>query len=262
MTKKFSTNKRLTLPQCNYALNRWRQHQLTCRENKLMFGFTAKAGCSSVTKLFLSLIDHPNSIEFRKWPHPIRQAYQKQRPTRLKDWFDKRILKLKFVRNPFDRAVSSYLHVAKHAKLGSHLAATSGQKGIENWTFEDFIDRLSDINLYAANPHYGPQTWSMENRIFKFDKIIKIETLRDDLLQVENEFGRSFSIDDSLFTSRHHTARRQNLTSFCGDVPYAELLSNGIPASEHFYNHDLTRKVYKLYKRDVDRFGYPLPHLL
>ena len=232
---------------------------MTCTNEGLMFGFTPKAGCSSVTKLFLSLIDHPNSTEFRKWPHPTRKAYQKQHPTHLKDWFDKRILKLKFVRNPFDRAVSSYLHVAKHSKLGSHLTESSGQQGIQNWTFQDFVYRLNKINLLAANPHYGPQTWPMEGRIFKFDKIIKIESLREGLIQVENELGRSLSADDSLFKSRHHTSRQRNITLFCGDVSYQELIHNGIPESRNFYNQDLKEVVYQLYKTDIDRFGYIAP---
>lgn len=232
---------------------------MTSVPHGIMFGFTPKAGCSVVAKLFLSSIGHENSRHFFKWPHPVRKAYQESNPTKLTAWLDPEILKLKFVRNPYERAVSSYIHVLKHGRLADHLLARPDDPPAKMWSFNDFLDRLFDINLFASNDHYMPQTWMLERSVFRFDRVIKIEHMHDELALVEKDFGRRLVIDDRILKSRHHTHRDESHQFFCGDHSFSDLLETGLPPSDNFYSAEIIKKIERLYKRDVSVLGYPAP---
>lgn len=254
-----STDKKITTRQLRFAARRWRASQMTSATHGIMFGFTPKAGCSAVAKLFLSSIGHENSEQYLKWPHPDRIAYQRANPTQFADWRNPSILKLKFVRNPYERAVSSYIHVLKHPRLVDHLLARPDDPPAEMWSFNDFLDRLSDINLFASNPHYMPQTWTLERSVFRFDRVIKIEHMHDELALVEKDFGRNLVIDDSILKSRHHTKRDESHQFFCGEHSFSDLLETGLPPSDNFYSAEIIKKIQRLYKRDVAVLGYPTP---
>ena len=88
--------------------------------NKFIFLWTPKAGCTTVTKLVfgaMGILDEANA--YGEWVHTYRSEVFS---IKYRDWvatekqlLDENYIKMKIVRNPYLRAVSSYLSANKKA---------------------------------------------------------------------------------------------------------------------------------------------------
>ena len=248
--------------QLAYALSRWQRHNLYCPETKRLFGFTAKAGCSTVAKLFFSGSGKHEETDYLSWPHRYRLDYQKQCPAGIKSWMAPDVLKVKFVRDPFTRVVSSYTHVMRTRLIG-HLAHAPYFKKNNistDFSFQDFIHWLETINLPLANPHIGTQHFLLEGSAFRYDFVVRLEEFEKDLDVIRRARGIALKVPDNILGSRHHLTRQEGHHSFVGNAPYSTLgiTSSGknAPPYSAFYNSELIRKVAKLFARDIQAYGY------
>ena len=75
---RFSASKAIGSCQLAYIASRWKRHNLYCKLTQLLFGFTPKAGCSTVAKLFFYNTPGHELADFMAWPHKYRQDYKKR----------------------------------------------------------------------------------------------------------------------------------------------------------------------------------------
>ena len=114
-----------------------------------------------------------------------------------------------------------------------------------NLSFRDYLRKIKLINFNDIDKyHMGLQYIHGEEDIpFIY---IKIEN---------NE------IDLSKYNSVHHGIKTNN-NSFCGDTP-REIINNNLPNKYSlFYDSEIKKMVYTLYKKDIDYYGYTFEELI
>lgn len=87
-------------------------------KKKFILFLNPKAGCTVWTKMFF---EHFGCLEeassYSTWVHDYRaKVFKKRYPISLIDILSPRYTKIKIVRNPYARVVSSYIHVMKYSR--------------------------------------------------------------------------------------------------------------------------------------------------
>lgn len=213
------------------------------RNNKLIFGWTAKAGCTVVTKMFfknMNLLDE--ALNYSPWVHnyQFHKFYKNNGVVNENDLLNKNNIKLKFVRNPYTRAVSSFIHAGKHKHIIKN----------QNLSFKEFLIKIKNNKIY--NSHYGLQICTLEKNNKIFDEIIKIENIKNEINRINKKYNLNLDCD---FSSRHHVIKNNNLNSYVGDIKYDDL-NNNIPPYKYFYDDEIKQLVYDIYKIDIETYNY------
>lgn len=232
--------------------------------------WSAKAGCTFAIKWLYyqeGILDE--ALAYAAWPHRYRQDVYYKRA----GYFDKlkRIPELggraiKFVRNPYDRAVSSYLAFAHAASrpepqhphvlegIAKHLGRPIGRN--ELFTFREFVSFLGSVDLDAEDIHLRRQTHGCE-RAGKLREmtVIRVEDSVERLPELEARFGLRASDYRYLRRSQHHTKRVDN-AGFAGDIRFGTTVGVPVPRSRAFYDDGLLAQVTRLYGPDIERYGY------
>lgn len=157
--------------------------------------FSPKSACTSAVIWFfhqLGIAEEARS--FSPWPHHYRQQkYMKSKLYRDAQALDLRDFKIvRIVRDPFERAVSSFRHAQK---LGYADADFSRLLGLSNVaergvSFCEFLDLLEHLDLATCNRHIGYQRHPLENHLPVSHLInVSAEDLFSRLNQVEADFG-------------------------------------------------------------------------
>ena len=139
--------------------------------DRFVVDWTPKGGCTVVLKMWYEhagLLD--TVLDHSSWIHDWRcqkgtHMHYKPGKTNVNN-----AVFIKFVRNPYSRAVSSYIHASRSHIL--HALADGGN----NMTFKHFILEHLPSRM-QENPHWKPQ--HMCHGVAEFDHIIKIEELED-----------------------------------------------------------------------------------
>jgi hypothetical protein len=134
--------------------------------------------------------------------------------------------KFAFVRNPWDRLVSCW-----HSKVvGGNYFNFSREQLSKMREFSNFVDFVSDLNTENCDSH------------------LRLQCRLIDLNQIDY-LGRIESIDQDLFA----------IFRIVG-IPWMDLerknVSYGRNPYWYYYDNDLVEKVYRIYRRDIQIFGY------
>ena len=222
-------------------------------EQNIIADWTAKAGCTIAMKM---LFDYMNvleeALEYNPWVHNYRMHvyYDKFGRVTEKHMNSKNYLKLKFVRNPFNRAVSSFIHCCKYPFL---LAEYENS----NPSFNDFLKLLHSkkLGINCGGGHYRIQNWDL-NRIY--DKIIQIENINDHIHSLNQKYNVNLKND---FSSNHHVKKSKYIKNF-GNVKRNEILnyfaSNNqeSPTYDSYYSDENYQLVSDIYSDDITPLGY------
>jgi hypothetical protein len=163
--------------------------------------FSAKSACSTVVIWFLHVLGLDQEARaYSEWPHNFRtQKFYKQpdylaaRTSILPD----QVKVLRVVRDPFERAGSSFRHA-----LGTTyaLADIRAKLGIDvptaGLSFERFIDFLELEDLKECNPHHSLQKHVLED-VRPPDFVINAS--RQDLFEGLNAFERAIGLPETDF---------------------------------------------------------------
>lgn len=163
--------------------------------------------------------------------------------------FNKNTIKIKFVRNPYDRAVSCYLHSCRY-KLGGLRHYNNA-----NISFEFFLKLLLNKknNKLTGDIHYDLQSLEIENKRKIFDKIIKLEKLNEGAKELEEEYNLLLKTN---FTSHHHkSSNSKNINYYIGNLNFNEIKKQ-IPTYNNFYNEKTKKLVEKVYGKDIELYNY------
>jgi len=235
--------------------------------------FSPKAGCTLVVKWFFlqdGVLDE--AMRYSHWPHDYREDILYARPGYSEGLasipsLGSRVVK--FVRNPYDRAVSSYLHFSRLSRVAqpvpaalevlTSIADRLGRDRTDGFSFREFVSFLGGIDLDAADPHFRRQIGTCERsgRLPQM-RVVKIEEGEAGIARLERELDLKSSDYGLLRDSRHHTTRT-DVPGFFGDTRFASERRDGMPLTTAFYDHDLAQAVHRLYFEDCARYGYELP---
>jgi hypothetical protein len=247
-----------------------RSHVAFIEPANLAVMWSNKAACTTIMKwVFLHNGLLPEALAYGRWIHRYRlRQYQKSSRyrSRLKTFARGRFITVKVVRNPFERAVSSFIHAYRTGyddRAISEVLKRPLDRG-HRFSFRDFVTFLERSDLYACNPHHRVQVSPVERRVLfriRPRQIIKIE---NDLAKTLNELERSLGLPVSdmtnpLFASEHHTHRviHQELAADLALLP-----RDGLPPASMFYDDDLRHRIARLYAEDFAYYGYSTAMIL
>tara|TARA_B110000046_G_scaffold52102_1_gene58149 strand:- start:25670 stop:26413 length:744 start_codon:yes stop_codon:yes gene_type:complete len=224
------------------------------RERKVIMDWSPKAGCTIVIKMFYKRMDLlETALQTDEWVHEYRMFhFFKNNPTQKEDFQNPEFYKLKVVRNPYSRVVSSYLHTIRNNSMHQPV-----KKVLRRWsaniTFKKYLDFLEKIDLREADPHYAFQVKHFEEQGFKYDKIVKLENLHQGIQEINLEKGIGYDL--SGISSPHHVDKNESLTMEAFNKRYSKIKDN-VPAYNNFYNEELIEQVRSIYKLDLEMYNY------
>lgn len=217
-------------------------------KNRYVYIMVGKAASSTVT-YHLQWAEYrrtkfsPQNVNSR-YQSPHLAPFQLPRKTFYSIMNGDRFKKLTFVRNPYSRLLSCYLHrIVGSTKMNPSKRALyrrfKGPKS-EKISFKTFIDIISDQENVQMERHWAVQHDTTLYPLVKFDFIGKQEQLHDDLLAIEQlVFGKKV-FDRSKLSS----------------VNKAPMQTGSSKKLRAYYTDRIASKVAERYKIDFETFDY------
>ncbi|MPZ56361.1 MAG: hypothetical protein GEU91_07635 [Rhizobiales bacterium] len=162
---------------------------------RMIITFSAKSACTTVTVWFLHHLGHAKAAhDFHHWPHNYRAKvyYRSQIYLNAFDLDLSRFKLVKIVRDPFDRAVSSFRHALRTGIADADIVRLLGRQDLQSagLSFSEFLDFLELTDLQTCNPHYRVQRHPIEDALPVHHLInISTENLYRRLNDVEADLG-------------------------------------------------------------------------
>lgn len=148
-----------------------RSHVAFVESANLAVMWSYKAACTTVIKwVFQQNGLLPEAMAYNSWVHKYRlREYQKSDRylSRLKRLSRGSFEVVKIVRDPLDRAVSSYIHAYRHG-YGDAAIAELVQRPLsrqKRFSFREFVAYLERSDLQYCNPHHRVQTSPIERHV-------------------------------------------------------------------------------------------------
>lgn len=239
---------------------------------KIVLMWSAKAGCTFVCKWFfaqMNLLDA--ALYYNKWVHLFRdevyyrsESYIKNLPDVLNGEFKV----IKVVRNPFARAVSSYItglaqavnrdadpaHERVKKELEAFLKRSLGEN--ESFSFREYVDYLTSIDILKCDIHHRQQLHPLESEGLLIPSyIVDLEECEETLKKIEIELNLQKTDLSLLRKSPHHT-KRESRAEFCGDRKFKWMPQPRLPDYRSFYDKKLIKTITDVYKMDFAAYGY------
>ena len=218
---------------------------LVDKKLKIIFGWSAKCGCSHIKKIFwyLQNDNEDNTI------HRVRD--RQPLPKNIKDYTI-----ILIIRNPYERIISGFLD--KYKENGSFRRLWK-HKII---TFSTFIDELiKDDYIMIDKHHFTPQTTELFDKelIYK-SKCIKVFDIKNvDYDYIEKIYNKKIPESLLQFKGGHEKKDYDKiLETPIYDLPIKLYTEYNIPI-QYFYNEDVLTKIYNFYKNDFiffKEFGF------
>lgn len=231
--------------------------------HKIVMLWTPKAACTMALALMLKnmgLLEEAK--KYNSFLHEYRANIFYKKYGLIN--FDKHLLSneyyvFKVVRNPYDRAVSSYLFSMLYCVTNPLYRKMS---------FEDYLICLKKNNQsllingvvnVLSNYHSMPQYISNEEKYI--NTYVHIENANEDLKEINEKFNLNLNvndINDDLFS--HYYPRQQEINKqshvYIGDIEYDQLPLPLPKSYKCFYNEMTKFLVDKLYGDDILHYGY------
>lgn len=222
-------------------------------QKKVLLALTPRAGCTICTQMFfreMGLLDE--ALRYDPWVHEYRiDIYNKKTPFRRSVLTDSEYFRMKIVRDPYRRAVSSYRFVMQRGSL-----LVPGDLSGKELTFRGFLSFLETLDLAVSDVHYGLQKDSFERNLPEvYHRIIKIESLAEEIAEVNKILGTRY--DPSGLKSPHHAFYDTGIRESAADKKWSDI-KNRLPPYTFFYDEDTALQVRSLYREDFETYRYAL----
>jgi hypothetical protein len=205
---------------------------------RMILVFSAKSASTNSVIWFLNQLGHaPAAADYNPWPHRYRnEVYYLSKLYRDALGMDLTGFSLvRIVRDPFERAASSFRHALMVGYADGEMARMLGcgkpAVTARGYSFSEFIGMLEQSDLNTCNPHYRLQRHPIEDAI-PVRHLINITT--QDLYQRLNEVEADLGLPRTDF----------------GKLDWLEQTSSAIKAqrsaSENAYRERLTRQAARL----------------
>jgi hypothetical protein len=210
--------------------------------NKIIFGWSAKCGCSHIKHIywFLQTNNLDNVIHTKKDYNEI--------PNDITNYTT-----LIFSRNPYKRIVSGFLE--KYKKNGEYRNLWP----YPSLTFSQFIDKLIDYNWDIIDKHhFEPQTEYILDKKILMSKTIKFYDISNiNYAYIEQLYKKN--IPDYVINKKEGHERQYQITTdkylndYVYDLNIDEYINYNIDI-KYFYNEEIIKKVFNFYIEDFNFF--------
>lgn len=259
----------------------------------IIMDWTPKAACTMMVDMFWNEMNITRGLSYphNAFVHHYRASFYTKCGTISENMLESdKYYKFKVVRNPFNRAVSSYIHLMKHNLTRSILTGRKGNKKEDDiavvnlsWdllSFEEFLhlyDNLKhvrpELESYdnAAIAHFQPQSSEDELKRFNeqqksiFNRIVHLENFDHEIALVNNDTHMNYSFPERF--DSHVVKKTAQPDVYYGNISFAEFRNHrnynyvdGIPADYgKFYNRRTKALVQSLFANDLKVYNYSFP---
>ena len=261
---------RLPRPRTEFGRLLWsRNPPLIHNDARMIVIFSPKSACSSVVIWFLHQIGEAQAAQqYHYWPHRYRIEVYYRSP-QYRSAFDQDLENfsvVRVVRDPFERAVSSFRHVLGMRPLREKVSKLSGiDIANDGMSFAQFLDFLDDCDLTTCDAHYGLQHHPIENRVPVSHLInVSTENLFARLNEVEADLGlprTDFASLSWIHQTEHYRHKFPNATDI-GDPFTARLKPRAAtrgpwPPNSTFLTAEAREHIADLYRVDLQSYINP-----
>lgn len=230
-------NTKINAKAMNFAKQK---NDILFNENKkIIIDWSAKAGCTNIVTMFFKYIDLYKNFNLKN-PidiHDKRLEYLKKNMVTDNIMLDNKYLKIKFVRNPYTRAISSYIHYVIVYN--------------NNISFFDFLNNLNN-NKYKYDIHYASQHHLLEKKQEIYNEIVKIENINSEIERINTKYNIKL---EYYPLSNHHSQKKLYEKKYVGYIKYLNI--KNIPSYRYFYDDERIKQlVYDIYKIDINLYNY------
>lgn len=232
--------------------------------------WSQKSGCTSLAKWFFFQINLlEEALKYNSFIHVYKdKVYQNQNNLiRLKNALlvrEKATLKL--VRNPYTRAVSSFLHVLNyHTPLGTsfreQLELLYSQNKSQGMSFKQFLYAIKKVgtDIDSIDGHVAQQYVNGEEQWVQ--QYIQLENFNTEIQNLEKNYNLLKSPLEVIIQSNHHQSISQNdngLESYSEKIMTREILLRGnLPKYSQFYDQETLELCRELYMKDFQTYHIP-----
>jgi hypothetical protein len=215
---------------------------LVNKEKKIIFGWSAKCGCSHIKNIFYFL-ESGVFCESNQSVHRGKGKDFQQIPENLEEY-----TLFLFIRNPYKRLVSGFLD--KYNPNGEFYSMWNCYPH----TFSNFVNAVLEKDQMIDKHHFTPQTGEHFNSQIKIHSnkfIYDIENI--DYKHIEGVFNTIIPKKVLQYRGIHY---KNYFQVFLKNIPNLEI--EGYykikPLLQCFYNDEIKKKVYDIYKEDFDFF--------
>jgi hypothetical protein len=259
------------------------ESMLLDEKRRIIIDWTPKAACTKVVEMFWNEMNITRGIHYPEnaFVHNYRPGFYLRCGTISQDMLDSpNYYKFKVVRNPFNRAVSSYLHIMKNALEMLQEEEDKSRKGrqsenstMANLSFEDFLSfyiervqpRSSNVRN-SAQIHFRPQSSKDEVQRFKnikqkaiFNRIVHLEKFEEEISLVNKDTNMNYSFPEGF--DGHVIKKFAQTDDYRGNWTFSDLMKNeGIPENYgKFYNRKTKKMVADIFLNDLKVYNYSFP---
>lgn len=243
--------------------------------------WSEKAGCTALLTWFLHHAGHlDEASNYGRWVHHWEIDVMRKRPRyleRLRDRILDGVPVYKLVRNPFDRAVSSYLTLLEFPDDAEHLTIPMraavrrlvyGRDDVPySFSIRQYLRWLADQDIDRIDGHHRAQTTALDARLEALGipvALLRLERLDDELRSVEAQFGLDPVDRSELTAPPHHVARvdqpfpdRSAIADLQPGIPLVP--GTVMPLAADFMTDDVVDTIATIFHRDIAAFGYERP---
>ena len=199
---------------------------------RLMVLWTHKSGCTYLNRWFFDQIGHLKAAQDYYNVHYYRdEVYFKsnlhEHSVEAFQKYDFDVVKI--VRNPYKRAVSSYIQFLGMVDRKNPVANEfyGGQIPKQGITFNEFLSKLKTKDIKTCNMHWRVQTHQIERiDLVKVNHLVKLEESRLGMAKVERRLNLKHTRPHKLRKSSHHTVANKesdDIAKCVGTVSYTHL---------------------------------------
>lgn len=225
-----------------------------------------RSGCTSPANWFFFQIGlYEEAMNYAPFIHYYEFDIYKNRTNYYKD-LELELLKLKketikLVRNPYKRAVSSFLTLYDNPYATKQWESIRKyfynhkniQKGI---SFKQFLYYVKNIGPKSSelDQHFSQQYIEGEEKFIK--KYIKLENFNKTIPNLEQEYGLLPSDISLLTNSSHHRSHQMIHKGNYADNDITNPQFPSLPTYRSFYDEEALKLVSEIYNDDFEAYGY------
>jgi hypothetical protein len=235
---------------------------------RMIVVFSPKSACTSTVIWFFNQLGHAKAArDYASWPHRYRtEVYYKSRIYRRS--FERDLSKfslVRIIRDPFERAVSSFRHVQKGGLADEAMAKTLRRRDMATagLSFSEFLDFLERCNLRTCDPHFRIQRHPIEDHLPTRHLInASTENLFSRLKQVEADFDLPVTDFDKLDWLRKLNPAHTHVASasppanvYTHRFTREDARSGSWPSYAAFLTPAARERIARLYDTDLKAYG-------
>lgn len=252
------------------TLCRLRPEPLIDPQHRVVVIWSPKSACTATTIWFFRLAGlYDEALDYDSWPHQYRQNVYRGSELHRRGLADDlrgyRVIRV--IRDPYQRAVSSYRHALMTGHLNGPMSAHLG-RAVDNesgFSLADFLACIGrrDLSVYVSNTHHAVQSHPVERVIAPTDVInVSKQDLFEELNRIEAELGVERTDFETLswFQTTEKGARRRNTGEFGGDVAETVFTRRDAgrgpwPETASFLTDAVRARIRRLYAADFDAYA-------